>query len=64
MKAQSDLYRYAYSCRNLAKRAYALAYIGWILTGRKGDAPEPDGLSAMAAQAVRMNVESMPGVKP
>ena len=48
---------YARSIRNEAKRNYAYNCISWAEEGGFGNMPEcPDGLSYMAAQAVRNRI--------
>jgi hypothetical protein len=59
---------YAKRMRNPAKRDYALRYIAWLAAGGTNDGrtPEPryaPGLSAMAAQAVRIKVYFYEGKK-
>lgn len=53
---------YIRAMRSKAKKAYAVAYLRWIIDGEQGDGPSSDGLSIMAAQAVRMSLhELVPG---
>lgn len=52
-------WKYANLIRNKTKRHYANAYINWLRNGAEGFAPERGTLSFMAAQAVRMRLESM-----
>ena len=49
--------RYIRSIRNARKQEYAAAYVSHLLYGE----PEPstEGLSYMAAQAVRLNIRDM-----
>ena len=52
--------RYINAIKNTAKKAYARAYLAWVLNGRPGhNGPEWDRstLSYMAAQGVRMNID-------
>lgn len=53
--------KYINATKNKAKKAYAIAYHKWILDGRpEGERPENgDDLSYMAAQAVRMQLNSL-----
>lgn len=52
-------YRYANMIHNKSKRNYANAYIGWLRNGAIGLEPNRGKLSAMAAQAVRSDVNGM-----
>lgn len=53
-------YTYANRLRNKAKRQYANAYISWLRNGAVGYEPErPRSLSAMGAQAVRLELRDM-----
>lgn len=48
--------KYINRIRNQKKKTYAQEYLEWLRVG-DDDAPDPpEGLSYMAAQAVRMNV--------
>jgi hypothetical protein len=52
--------RYLNMVRNKAKREYGFAYLGWLKGGAVGAAPDkPPALSCMAAQAVRLELDSM-----
>lgn len=53
--------RYIESLRHHAKRRYAHDYYQWLRSGQQGDSPEynPAALSYMAAQAVRMNLDTI-----
>jgi hypothetical protein len=52
-------YKYANLIRNKAKRDYANAYIAWLRNGAEGLEPERGQLGVMAAQAVRMHINTM-----
>jgi hypothetical protein len=53
-------HRYGNLIRNKPKRDYAFAYIAWLRNGAEGLEPEkPRNLSYMAAQAVRMAIDTM-----
>ena len=55
---RSTLLRYCRSLKSESKQVYAIAYVAHQL--RNGvDAPPPYSCSAMAAQAVRMNVNEI-----
>jgi hypothetical protein len=67
-EAATAMMAYISSIRNDAKRAYAGAYASYLLTPAtdEGDPSYPDSpsrrdLSTMAAQAVRMRLESLRG---
>jgi len=45
--------------RNAQKREYAHAYLSYILADKRGKEPEYGTLSYMAAQAVRMQLDSI-----
>ncbi len=52
--------RFVNMIRNAKKRAYGFAYLTWLKGGAIGDSPDPPaGLSVMAAQAVRMELDAM-----
>ena len=51
--------KYANLIRNSRKRQYAFAYIQWLRNGAVGIDPTYDGLSYMAAQAVRLHIDFM-----
>jgi len=51
--------RYIESIRNRAKRAYAHAYYQWLRDPQVSDPPDHPNLSAMGAQAVRMNLDKI-----
>ena len=52
--------RYLNMIRNAKKRAYGFAYLNWMKGGAVGNSPDPPaGLSVMAAQAVRMELDAM-----
>lgn len=55
MKPTQSL-KYVKSIRNNFKRSYATRYRDWLLAGERGAAPEPTGLTPMAAQAVRLRL--------
>jgi hypothetical protein len=42
--------------RDANRKAYATAFWAWIQAGEQGSEPERNGLSYMAAQAVRTNL--------
>lgn len=48
--------RYAYSCRNREKRAYAIAYIATLLLEWAEPSRDCYDLSYMGAQAVRLSL--------
>lgn len=59
-KAQlGSAYKYANLIRNKAKRTYANAYIAYWLNGGEGLEPDRGKLGYMAAQAVRIEIDSM-----
>jgi hypothetical protein len=47
---------YIKQIRNTNKKAYATAFWAWIQAGEQGTEPSRNGLSYMAAQAVRTNL--------
>lgn len=50
--------KYILSIRNERKRQFAAGYYGFKV-GLLNHAPQTDGLTLMAAQAVRMNIEDI-----
>lgn len=54
-KSTDNIYTaYIRRIRNDNKRNYATRYYAWLREGEHGEPPERGGLSAMAAQSVRM----------
>ena len=49
---------YVNALRNDAKRRYARDYLEWITSNSPRRAPPPYECSVMAAQAVRMNIDT------
>lgn len=58
MSAQPKALAYAHRLRSPLKRAYAIAYYRYR-AGKAAQSPPSNGLSFMAAQAVRMNINEL-----
>jgi hypothetical protein len=59
MIVNQDAANYIKQIRNITKRTYAQTFHGWMLGGCRTVEPRrPDGLSHMAAQAVRLTLIS------
>jgi hypothetical protein len=54
---ENEIFKYINAIRNSAKKTYAEYYLSYKLTG--SNEPERMGLSYMAAQSVRMNIDNM-----
>jgi hypothetical protein len=57
--ATQDVERYIRSLRNPHKRDYAIAYAEYLSEGATGEPPLRGSLSYIAAQAVRLELESI-----
>jgi len=51
--------KYIRAIRNQQKKEYARAYLLFIFKGKRGEAPARGALSYAAAQAVRMQLDSI-----
>jgi hypothetical protein len=51
---------YVRRIRNVQKRAYAAQYLAWF-TGQRSQDPNAEGISYIAAQAVRMEIARLIG---
>ncbi len=51
--------KYIKSLRDAVKLRYAVDYLQWIRSGRKGDEPGRGTLSAVLAKAVCANLDSL-----
>jgi hypothetical protein len=58
-ESKKDIESYIKRIKNKAKKDYAQRYYTWKLKGEKGEEPDRGSLSAMGAQAVRMQLEDL-----
>lgn len=56
--AFDECWRYIKRIRNMQKREYAIQYLEYLRAYRRDD-PEPDGISLMAAQGVRLQLHKL-----
>ncbi len=54
----TETQKYLRTLRSADKRAYAAAYVAWLKNPNASDPPGRGALSYMAAQAVRMRLDS------
>lgn len=55
----NEIQKYIRRIRNDYKKGYAYEYFNWVKGGKKGLTPDYSNISSMAAQEVRMTIDSM-----
>jgi hypothetical protein len=55
----TEAMKYIKSLRDAVKRRYAVAYLEWIVGGRRGGMPSRGALSPVLAKAVCLNLDAL-----